>query len=70
MMELEPHIKEAIDAAVERHGQPQKLARYITAWLEEVVSGNETFGDQASSEQHLRLLYEATEVTDRFWEEE
>ena len=61
-MSLDPKIKEAIQIAVSEAGQNDTLARYLNAWMNAIVSGNEDVNDKQSAGRHLKLLFDATEV--------
>lgn len=59
-MSLDIKITEAIEAAVEKEGQPAAVAKRLIAWLEAVNSGNEDITDTAQSDRHLDVLFEGT----------
>lgn len=59
-MPLDTRIVHAINEAVEEAGQPEALARRLTAWVEAVTSGNEDINDQSEAERHLEVLFEGT----------
>ena len=59
-MPLDARIVHAINEAVEEAGQPEALARRLTAWIEAVTSGNEDINDQSEAERHLEVLFEGT----------
>lgn len=59
-MSVDKKITEAIEKAVEQHGQPYSLATKIIAWLEALSAGNEDLNDKQSADRRLELLYDAT----------
>jgi len=59
-MSVDPKIIEAIESAVELHGQDKSLTSKIVAWLENLAAGNEELSDKASVDRYLDVLYGAT----------
>lgn len=59
-MTTDPKIREAVETAVQRAGQPGSLAPLIVAWFDAVASGNEEKGDARENHRHLELLYAKT----------
>ena len=63
-MVLDKKVLQAIDDAVERHGQSERLAHLLKEWLEAIASGDELLHDANSDAAAKRLeeIYEATIV--------
>lgn len=61
-MSLDVRIKEAISEAVYELRQDEGLSNKMIAWIEALVSGNESLEDRDSVYRHLELLYDATTV--------
>lgn len=59
-MTSDPKIREAIEVAVAKEGQPRSLAPLLIAWFDAVASGNEALGTP-EDHRHLELLYAKTE---------
>lgn len=61
-MSVDSKIKEAIEEVVLEAGQPESLARKIAKWFEAIASGNEDISNEQSTDRHLELLYEETQL--------
>lgn len=61
-MTLDNSIKEAIDIAVEQHGQPQRLAEKLISWFAELTNGNESIDDKEAVYRRLEILFSAVEL--------
>lgn len=61
-MTLDNSIKEAIDNAVEEHGQPQRLAEKLISWFSELANGNESIDDKEAVFRRLEILFSAVEL--------
>lgn len=61
-MTLDNSIKEAIDNAVEQHGQPQRLAEKLISWFAELANGNESIDDKEAVCRRLEILFSAVEL--------
>lgn len=62
MLSLDGKIRDAIHEAVADAGQPDALARRLTAWMEAIASGNEDLHDSVTADRHLEILYAETAV--------
>ena len=61
-MVLDKKVLQAIDDAVERHGQSERLAHLLKEWLEAIASGDELLHDADAAAKRLEEIYEATIV--------
>lgn len=59
---LDPKLKESIESAVRKAGQPPELAQGLCAWLEAVSSGNEQLSDRDAINRRLEVLYDKTKT--------
>ena len=61
-MSLDSKIKNAIEMAVQKSGQPSTVANRLIAWFEAINDGNEDINDRAHVDRRLEFLYDGTEV--------
>lgn len=59
---LDPRIHAAVARAVQESDQPGELARKLSAWMEQVATGNERREDQEAAARHLERLFDVTRV--------
>jgi hypothetical protein len=62
-MSLDPKIQQAIEKAVQKHDQPESLAKKITAWVIAVIEGTDedyhaefVFDETSAHEEREALL--------------
>ena len=60
-MTTDPKIREAVETAVERAGQPGSLATLIVAWFDAVASATDQMDSPGDHRRHLELLYAKTQ---------
>ena len=60
-MTTDPKIREAVETAVERAGQPGTLATLIVAWFDAVASASDQMDSADDHHRHLELLYAKTQ---------
>ncbi|MES2375372.1 MAG: CxC ATPase DNA modification system associated small protein [Bacteroidota bacterium] len=53
-------IKSAIETAVASEQQPAELSKKITAWIENLMEGNEDIADASSFTQRCDLCFDTT----------
>lgn len=61
-MSLDIKIRNAIETAVQKSGQPATVANRIIAWFEAINDGNEDINDRPHVDRRLESLYDVTEV--------
>ena len=62
-MAIDKTIKEAIENATKKAGQPGALSKKVLAWLQLVASGSEDLHDRETAQRHLEVLFDAVQVT-------
>lgn len=60
---MDSRIKSSIRTAVEKEGQPERVAEKLIKWFENVANGNESIDDKTDYKRRVEGLYDTVEVS-------